>query len=351
MAIIDYAFRPELTESFLSLSNRCRGGSASRAHESEIRRLFHRDGFFHQGAGNRHRNFAATLRGQTVGHVTSFVHRGLQQSAGAPVGGVGFFDCVDDHAVARDLLDAAVGWLREEAGATRVYGPIQFDIWHGYRFKTDGFRDLSFAHEPDNPDYYPAFFERNGFHRLRSWTSLVVERSSALDGALARQRAGHEAIADEGYSFAPVSNATDLHALHGLLSHSFQGLTAYTRPSFGEFQRWFHGRFRDPRIVLLARDSDDAPAAFALAYADLADATRRPGARAVFMMLGTRKNEAEAAAMLAPALVSRLIEACLEGGYDEVVLALMSKTSRAQGAVATRLARAHCDYALYERAA
>jgi hypothetical protein len=55
--------------------------------------------------------------------------------------------------------------------------------------------------------------------------------------------------------------------------------------------------------------------------------------------------------MLAPALVSRLIEACLEGGYDEVVLALMSKTSRAQGAVATRLARAHCDYALYERAA
>ena len=84
MAIIDYAFRPELTESFLSLCNRCRGGSVSRAGESEIRRLFHRDGFFHQGAGNRHRNFAATVRGQTVGHVTSFVHRGLQQSARYP---------------------------------------------------------------------------------------------------------------------------------------------------------------------------------------------------------------------------------------------------------------------------
>lgn len=351
MAIVEYAFRPELTESYLSLRHRCRGGSASRAGEAKIQQLFRRDGFFHQGKGNRHRNFAATVRGRTVGHITAFVNRGLQQNVNTPVGGVGFFDCVDDFAVARDLLEAAVGWLGEEAGTTRVWGPIQFDIWHGYRFKTDGFSNLSFAHEPDNPDYYPGFFERAGFHQRQAWTSLVVERSPVLERALAQQRARHEAVADEGYSFAPVSSETDLHALHGLLSRSFQGLTAYTRPAFGEFQRWFHDRFRDLRIVLLARDPDDAPAAFALAYPDTKDAARGPAARAVFMMLGTRKDEAKSVPMLAPALVSRLVEVCLEGGYDEVVLALMSKTSRAQGPVASRLARAQCGYALYERAA
>ncbi len=351
MAIVEYAFRPELTESYLSLRNRCRGGSASRAGEAEIRRLFRRDGFFHQSEGNRHRNFIATVRGRAIGHVTAFVNRDLQQNANTPVGGVGFFDCVDDFTVARDLLETAIGWLGEETGATRVWGPIQFDIWHGYRFKTDGFSDLSFAHEPDNPDFYPEFFERAGFHQRRSWTSLIVERSPVLERALTQQRTRHEAVADEGYSFAPVSSETDLRALHGLLSRSFQGLTAYTRPAFGEFQGWFHDRFRDPRIVFLARDPVDAPAAFALAYPDTKDAARGSAARAVFMMLGARKDEAKSIPMLAPALVSRLIEVCLESGYDEVVLALMSKVSRGEGPVASRLARAQCGYALYERAA
>ena len=53
---------------------------------------------------------------------------------GARVGTIGFFESVNDPDLAGSLLERALGWLRDQR-VTRVYGPMNFSIWGGYRFK------------------------------------------------------------------------------------------------------------------------------------------------------------------------------------------------------------------------
>ena len=88
--------------------------------------------------GNDRMNFVAMDGGKTVGHAAAMVNADLRETDGA-VGTVGFFECVDHYAVAEKLFTAAIDWLRRVHGITRVWGPMNFDIWHDYRMMTRGF--------------------------------------------------------------------------------------------------------------------------------------------------------------------------------------------------------------------
>jgi hypothetical protein len=83
------------------------------------------------------------------------VNAAIRDEDGTAVGLIGFFECVEDPVVATVLLDAARDWLREEHGLQRIWGPMNFDIWHSYRFMTRGFDQVPFYGEPDNKACYP----------------------------------------------------------------------------------------------------------------------------------------------------------------------------------------------------
>lgn len=282
--------------------------------------------------------FVSTAGGAVLGRITAFLNDGLRDAQGRPVGGIGFFECVENYAVACALLDVAVGWLRDFGKVSRVWGPIQFDIWYGYRFKVAGFASLSFRHEPANPAFYPEFFRRYGFRTLASWTSLGLAASPAALGWVARW----DARLPAGYSVAPVEIG-EVAILHQLVSRTFRGLPAFTPPQYDEFARLFGSRYQDPHICLLVRDGEARPTAFALAYPD-----HHPR-RAVFNLIGIDRP-AQRDPLLAPALTARLLRACFARGYGDVVLALMRKPSRACGFIGQRLACARAEYALFELA-
>ncbi len=94
------------------------------------------------------RHFAVFAADRMLGHVTAFVNRDLQDRDGTPVGALGDFECVDDASVASEFLGAAIHWLRTTGGRNRIWGPINFDIWNGYRFMTEGFDTCRFHGEP-----------------------------------------------------------------------------------------------------------------------------------------------------------------------------------------------------------
>jgi hypothetical protein len=69
------------------------------------------------------------------------------------------------------LLEHAIEWLREKHDLQRIWAPVNFDIWHGYRLMTRGFEEKTFYGEPYNKIYYPGFLaalalppERRGIH-------------------------------------------------------------------------------------------------------------------------------------------------------------------------------------------
>jgi GNAT superfamily N-acetyltransferase len=78
----------------------------------------------------------------------------------------GFFDCVDDYAVAQALLDTAEAWAKERHLQT-LYGPFNLDYEDSYGILIEG-RDrppaLLCGH---TPAYYQGFIERYGFQPAR----------------------------------------------------------------------------------------------------------------------------------------------------------------------------------------
>src|SRR5690606_35486544 len=72
--------------------------------------------------------------GRLIGRIAAFVNRKYRNKGDeGPVGGIGFFDCINDQAAADMLFDVAKHWLLQK-GMTAMDGPINFgerDRWWG----------------------------------------------------------------------------------------------------------------------------------------------------------------------------------------------------------------------------
>ncbi|MFT4202342.1 MAG: hypothetical protein QM610_00375 [Chitinophagaceae bacterium] len=100
----------------------------------------------------------------TIGRIAAFTYSKYKNyGTDYPVGGIGFFDCIDDQDAANLLFDTAQKWLQAE-GMDAMDGPINFgdrDKWWGLMvegFDVEPYYGMSF-----NPPYYQKLFEDYGF--------------------------------------------------------------------------------------------------------------------------------------------------------------------------------------------
>ncbi len=102
-------------------------------------------------------------QGQLIGRIAAFTNKKYKSKGDqGPVGGMGFFDCVNDQAAATTLLDAAKNWLTGK-GMTAMDGPINFgerDTWWGLLVK--GFEPPLYRMNY-NQLYYKDLLETYGF--------------------------------------------------------------------------------------------------------------------------------------------------------------------------------------------
>lgn len=100
---------------------------------------------------------------QTIGRIAAFVNKKYRSKGDEfPVGGVGFFECIDDQSAADMLFDESKKWLIEE-GVEAMDGPINFgerDKWWG--LLVEGFHAPTYSLSY-NPPYYRSLFENYGF--------------------------------------------------------------------------------------------------------------------------------------------------------------------------------------------
>ncbi|OJU27136.1 MAG: hypothetical protein BGN92_11170 [Sphingobacteriales bacterium 41-5] len=119
---------------------------------------------------NKAFRFGETIRwilksgdGQLIGRVAAFVNKKYKTKGDdGPVGGIGFFDCINHQDAANLLLDTAKKWLTEK-GMTAMDGPINFgerDKWWG--LLVDGFEPPLYCMNYNQP-YYKTLFENYGF--------------------------------------------------------------------------------------------------------------------------------------------------------------------------------------------
>ena len=119
--------------------------------------------------------------GKVAGRIAAFTNKKYKNKGDdVAVGGVGFFECMNDQQAANLLLDTAKQWLQQQ-GMEAMDGPINFgerDRWWG--LVTKGFMEPLYCMNY-NPPYYVSLFETYGFKVFFEQVCLSMDPKSPLD--------------------------------------------------------------------------------------------------------------------------------------------------------------------------
>lgn len=225
---------------------------------------------FHQHADVAY--FLAERGGEVVGRIAAVVNHQYNQFHDDRTGFFGFFESVDDQAVASALLDAAAAWLRAR-GRDVMRGPMNFST--NDEFSSPGVLIHGFDTPPvvmmsHNPPYYGRLMDGAGMEktrdlvaywipdripeRLRSAMKRLAQRAEVtirpvrmkdLKAEVARVQEVYNAAWSRNWGFVPMTEAE--------FNHMAKEMKPVVEPDF----------------VLLAEKPDGEPVGFLLALPDL----------------------------------------------------------------------------------
>jgi hypothetical protein len=338
--------------------------------EADVRAQLSEGFWFHGRSGHAHRCFLACAGGRPVARALASCHPQLADRDGTPVGAIGFYES-GDAAAGQDVLAAAVAWLGEQ-GRSRIWGPLNFDTWHGYRFMVRGFSSEPHLFEPRNPPEYPEHWERFGFRRRRAWNSFAIGGGrAAMDSLAAPGAAPYADCLRRGFRFAPygdAGSATSLTELHGAIEAAFSGFLGFTplaAPAFHALARSAVHAL-EPACSTFVRDPAGRLVAFHASFVDVAAALRamrgrsswaararfswhRRRARRLMLHLGGITVPAgERPAGLAAAVVHHALATVRARGYEDVLVTLVAEGNPLRRLYAPWSADTRREYALYE---
>jgi hypothetical protein len=119
--------------------------------------------------------------GRLIGRIAAFTNKKYKNKGDeVPVGGIGFFDCIDSQEAANTLFDTAKAWLQQE-GMEAMDGPINFgerDRWWG--LVVEGFQPPLYGMNY-NPPYYQKLFETYDFRLFFNQVCFGMDPKKALN--------------------------------------------------------------------------------------------------------------------------------------------------------------------------
>jgi hypothetical protein len=95
----------------------------------------------------------------------------------------GFFECIDDPAVAHALFDTASNWLSER-GLETLRGPASFSVNHEVGLLLDAFDEPPLIRMTYNPPYYAGLIEGYGLRKIQDLYAYVMFESEEIPGRL-----------------------------------------------------------------------------------------------------------------------------------------------------------------------
>ena len=136
-----------------------------------------------------------------VGRIVAAINQRLIEREGYAVGVFGFFECVEDDAIATALLDSASAWLRQQ-GMTHVRGPIDLSTHNRCLFLVDGFDSPPMIMMPYNPPYYGRFMEQNGWIQAKDAYAYYLDLTQPL---VPKYEKGYRIACRAGVNFRKIN--------------------------------------------------------------------------------------------------------------------------------------------------
>jgi len=112
--------------------------------------------------GNPVKRWIAYKNGAPAGRISAVVNRAHLDRHKDGAGHFGFFESIDDPAVAKALLDEAAAWLKAQ-GMTKIMGPFNNSINEETGLLIEGFDTPPYVMMPHGRPYYPGMMDANGF--------------------------------------------------------------------------------------------------------------------------------------------------------------------------------------------
>ena len=118
--------------------------------------------FFRHGEAIR---WIAQKDGKTIGRIAAFINEKANKKSNTNIGGIGFFECMNDEKAAFQLFEIAKQWIKDR-GMDTIEGPINFGEKDKYwGLIIENFEYPPYYNQNYNPPYYVPFFENFGFKK------------------------------------------------------------------------------------------------------------------------------------------------------------------------------------------
>ena len=150
--------------------------------------------------------WVATRDGRDVGRIAGILDRNHNQTQKDSAVFFGFFECVNDAAVSRQLFKTVFAWARQQ-GARRVLGPMNPTTNDECGLLVDGFDSPPVFMMTYNPRYYLDLMAAEGFRKSKDLLAFHCDFAKCQLDRLARiaekTRKRHPEL-----TFTPISKAT-----------------------------------------------------------------------------------------------------------------------------------------------
>lgn len=132
--------------------------------------------------------YVAERRGEIVGRIAAIVNYRHNKEHGDNVGFFGFFECIEDQAVANALFDEAKKFLLSK-GMTDMRGPASPSVNDEFGLLIEGYDKSPFILMPYNPPYYKTLIEAYGFQKAKDLYAYFLSQETVYSDKLERVNA------------------------------------------------------------------------------------------------------------------------------------------------------------------
>ncbi len=157
-------------------------------------------------------SYLAKSNGKVVGRISAILNNNYNKYHNDNVGFFGFFDVIDDYDVCKQLIDAAVNWIKKQ-GCEAVIGPTNFSTNDTAGLLVDGYNESPKVMMTYNYPYYKDFLDRYGFKKEMDFLAYILYTKKASEKSIRLAQSLEERLRRQGITFrciTPKSLAEDV---------------------------------------------------------------------------------------------------------------------------------------------
>ncbi len=224
--------------------------------------------------------FLARRNGRCVGRIAAILNSNHNRFHRENTAFFGFFEAMDDKAVASALLNAAEQWGRER-GMTEMRGPMNYSTNETVGLLVDGFDADPCILMPHNPRYYAELMESAGYQKAMDLYAWFLRTEKGLNPKIVR--VGEKVLRDEDIKIHTLNTSRfwdEVEVIRRVYNDAWSANWGFVPMTDDEFRHMAADlkTIVDPRVVLIAEKSGE-PVAFSLAIPDFNQALKKINGR------------------------------------------------------------------------